>query len=77
MNPDEIILEVDFNARTVDDKIRLSPKVEALLGKQVWLTDGDIRVLGTIERTLNGFVALPDWKSLIRLQENHVADEAV
>jgi hypothetical protein len=62
-------LEADLNARTVDDKIRLSAKVsETILGtldvkdgSWVLLTQDDVRVPAQLEVTPKGILARPMW----------------
>jgi tetratricopeptide (TPR) repeat protein len=66
------VLNVDFNARTADDRVRLDTigaaaavlKSRITPGTWAWLTDGEVRVGGQIQQTEGGLVARVAWETI-------------
>jgi len=64
-------IEVDFNARTEDDRVRLDTsgskrsllETSARVGDWVWLSDGEVRVGGLIEESHGRLVAKVAWET--------------
>ncbi len=69
------VVEADFNARTADDRVRLTTRcsqksldrLRVDVGDWVWLTDGEIRVGARIESKNGEAVARPAWETLEHL----------
>jgi tetratricopeptide (TPR) repeat protein len=69
------MIHVDLNARTENDRVRLSTRTAAQSlkghslqpGEWVWLTDDELRVGAQIETANGQFFARPEWKTRLEI----------